>query len=192
MAYETTSTKRPPVVLGAVSGIIAWVLGYTFTFLAVGTDVQDSAAQQFIEAVDGEPATYEMVGWVFYNAHFVDTIYTDVALIGSFTTNAIGGDDGFTAVLYLIPVGLLLAGGLAVATYHRVDDVQAGLTAGLTLVPGYLVLSIVGLFLFEVSLGGASANPQQLEGVLITGLIYPAIFAGVGGLVASLTSEPEE
>jgi hypothetical protein len=181
-------TDRQPVVSGAISGLVAWVLGYVFTFLIVGADVQDSAAQRFIEAVGGEPATHEMVGWAFYNAHFVDTIYTDVPAFGSFTTNAVGGDGGFSPLLYLIPVGLLVAAGLAVGQYRDVDNPVDGLTAGLTIVPGYLVLTVLGLFLFEVTLGGASGGPERLDAVLIAGLVYPAVFAGAGGVVATLTS----
>jgi hypothetical protein len=188
MSGNKTVTDRPPVVSGVLGGAAAWVLGYVFTFLIVGTDVQDSAAQRFIEAVGGEPATYEMVGWVFYNAHFVDTIYTDVPAFGSFTTTAVGGDGGFSPLLYLTPVGLLVAAGLAVGQYRDVDDPLDGITAGLTVVPGYLVLTVLGLFLFEVTLGGASGGPERLDAVLIAGLVYPAVFAGAGGVVATLTS----
>lgn len=184
---STTSDDRPPVVIGAISGIVTWILGYAFTFLWVGPDVQDSTIQRFIEAVEGEPATYEMVGWVFYNAHLVDTVFTDVPAIGEFTTNAIGGDDGFSVLVYLIPIGLLLAAGLAIAQYRDVQNPTDGMLAGLTVVPGYLVLTIVGIFLFEVSVGGATGRPELLEGILLAGIIYPAIFASAGGVLASFT-----
>lgn len=187
MSTRTTADERPPVVLGAVSGLAAWLLGYALTFLVAGADVQDSVAQRFIEAVEGEPATYEIVGWVFYNAHFVDTVFTGVPAIGGFTTNAIGGEDGFSALLYLFPIGLLLAAGLAVGQYRNVDSTTEGLLAGLTVVPGYLVLVIAGVFLFEVSIAGATARPELAEAIVLAGIVYPAIFGGAGGVLASYT-----
>lgn len=173
---------------GAIAGVVAWVVGYALTFLTVGTEVQDSAAQRFIEAVGGEPATYEMVGWVFYNLHLVDTVFVDVPAIGEFSTNAVGSDGGFSTVLYLIPIGLLVASGLAVARSQGVTSVGEGVVTGATVVPGYLALSVVGLVLFEVSVGGATGRPAQFEAVVLAGLLYPAVFAGSGGALAALTA----
>lgn len=45
-------------------------------------------------------------------------------------------------VLYLIPFGLLVAGGLAMDQYHSIDDPKDGKTAGLALVSGYLRLTV--------------------------------------------------
>lgn len=189
MSTEANDSGQPPFVLGAVGGVVAWIIGYALTFLVAGTDVQDSPVQRFIEAVQGEPATYEMVGWVFYNLHFVDTVFTGVPAVGEFATNAVGGDDGLSTVLYLIPVGLLLAAGLAVAQYQNVAGVTDGLLAGLTIVPGYLLLSIVGVFLFEVTLAGATGGPELLEAILLAGIVYPAVFGGAGGVLAAVLPE---
>jgi len=188
MSTVDQSGGRPPFVGGALAGVLAWFAGYAVTFLAVGTEVQDSAAQRFIEAVQGEPATYEIVGWVFYNLHLVDTVFVGVPAVGQFTTNAIGGDGGFSPVLYLIPVGLLFAAGLAVARYRGVSSVGEGVVTGATVVPGYLVLTVIGLVLFKVNVGGATARPEQFEAVVLAGLLFPAAFAGSGGALAALTA----
>lgn len=187
MSVNSTSTDGPPVVFGALSGLGAWILGYVVVFLTASTDVRDSAAQRFLEAAGGEPATYEMVGWVFYNIHLVD-IVAEVPLLGSFTINTVGNNDGFSPAFYLLPVVILLATALVVSQYHGVDGPLSGFTAGLTLVPGYLVLTILGLFLFEVSIGDATASPQLVEGVVIAGIAYPVVFAGAGGIIAGVTS----
>lgn len=178
---------RPPVVVGAIAGVIAWLLGYVFTFLIAGPEVQDSTAQRFIEAVQGEPSTYEMVGWVFYNAHFVDTVFVGIPLVGDQTTNAIGSEGGVSMLLYLIPVGLLLAAGLAVGRFSGSESPTDGAFAGLTVVPGYLVLTLLGLFVFEVTIGGATGRPAQLEAVVIAGILYPVILAAAGGVLAAVT-----
>jgi len=180
------SDTDPPVVPGAAAGLVAWILGYLGTYLVVAPDIQESPLQQLLEAVGNRPATHEMVGWVFYNAHFVDTMFQDVPVFGSQAVTYVGGD-GFSSLLYLIPIGLLLASGLALGRYRGVTDLQDGALAGLTAVPGYLLLSVAGAFLFEVTLAGASGGPDLVPAILLAGILYPVVFAGAGGAVAGLT-----
>ena len=188
MSVTTSSGDPPPLALGAAAGVVAWLIGYALFFLVVSPSVQDSAIQRFIEAVEGEPATYEMVGWVFYNSHMVDTVVTDIPGISDQATNFIGGDDGFSVFLYVIPVALLLIAGLAVGRSQGVTDISTGLVAGLTLVPGYLLLSVAGLFLFEATIAGSTVGPQRLQGLFLVGLVYPAGVGGLGGALAAATA----
>lgn len=189
MSVTTSSGDRPPLLLGAVAGLGAWIVGYLLFFLLVGPDVQDSVAQRFVEAVDGEPATYEMVGWVFFNGHLVDTVIVDIPGIGDQTTNAIGGDDGFSQILYLIPVALLTAAGLALGRSQGVASASDGALVGSTVLPGYIALTIVGMLLFQVSIGPATGRPEQLEAILFAGILYPAVFGTLGGVLAAVTAE---
>lgn len=170
-----------PLVAGALAGIVAWGVGYAVTFVLTAPAVRESPVHRFIEALDGEPATYEMVGWVFYNAHFVNTVFRDVPLIGSHTTSFIGGEDGFTLLLYAIPVVALSVAGLALARYRRATDPTTGLRAGVAVLPGYLVVAVIGAFLFEVSLGGSSGGPDLLPSIFLCGTVYPVLFGGGGG-----------
>ena len=180
-----TSTQRP-YLLGAVLGGIAWLLGYVLTYLLVASDVRETGLQRFIEAVEGEPATYEMVGWVFYNAHFVDTVFEGIPGIGSWTTTVIQNNEALSSILYLVPVGVLVATGLAIARYAGSDDAQSGAIAGLTAVPGYLLLSVAGVFLVRVTIGGATAGPDLLPAIVLAGLFYPIVCAGAGGALAGV------
>lgn len=188
-SFPMADSNRPPYLPGAVLGGIAWLLGYVVTYLLAASDVRETPLQRFFEAVDGEPATYEMVGWIFYNAHFVDTVFENIPVIGSWTTEFIRNGDALSPILYLVPVGVLLATGLALARYVGSDDVQTGAMAGLTAVPGYLLLSVAGVFLFRVTIGGASAAPDLLPAIVLAGLVYPAICAGAGGALAGLVDE---
>jgi hypothetical protein len=178
---QSTRTSDVPLLGGALAGLLTWILGYVLTYLLVAPDVRESALNQFVEAFEGAPATYEMVGWVFYNAHFVDVVFRNIPFVGSRSGTFVGGQDGFTTLLYVVPPALLVAAGLALSRRQGASTPVRGATAGLTVVPGYLVLSVAGTFLFEVAALGARGAPDLLPAVVLAGVLYPLVFASAGG-----------
>lgn len=187
MARNQTATDLP-LVPGALAGVGAWLVGYAFTYLLVGSDVRESNLNQFIEAFDGDPATYDLVGWVFYNAHLVDIVYEGFG--GNFLpASYVGGEDGVTTLMYVIPPALLVASGLALARYRGATDVNDGALVGALVVPGYLVVAIAGAFLFEVSAAGTTGRPDLLLAVVLAGIVYPVVFGAAGGVIGALTAD---
>lgn len=176
-----------PWLAGTVAGLAAWVVGYGLTYLAVAPDVRESSLNRIIDAFEGSPATYEMVGWVFYNAHFVHTVFRDLPLFGSHTTSFIG-DEGFAVALYAVPIVLLLLSGIVLARYTGVTDPVAGAFAGVTTLPAYLLASIVGVFAFEVTIGSATGGPDLVPALLLAGIAYPLIFGGGGGAITGVVT----
>lgn len=184
-------TDDLPFVPAAVAGLLTWVVGYLLTYVLVGSEVRESRLNRFVEAFEGEPATYELVGWVFYNAHFVDIVYDGFG--GVFLpASYVGGEDGYTQLLYVVPPLLLVAAGLAVGRYQGVTETNDGAIAGALVLPGYLVLAVVGAFLFEVSAGGTTGQPDLLAGFFLVGLVYPLVFGAAGGVVAAVTADEDE
>lgn len=169
------------IATGSLVGTLPWVVGYAITYLLVAPNLRDSALNRIIETLDGAPATHELVGWVFYNAHFVDVVL-DIPILGSQTTAYIGGDTGFTPALYLVPVVPLIAAGTLVSRQQAATDPATGGLAGLSVVPGYLVLTMIGGLLFEITVGGPPAarisRPQSSS-------LASSIRLFVLGLVAS-------
>lgn len=186
---ETATRTGLPLLEGAAAGLGAWLVGYAVTYLLVANDVRESSLQRMIEAFDGEPATYEMVGWVFYNSHMVETVFQNVPLVGSRTMSSIGGENGFTVALYAVPVATLFVVGLALAAYRGSPAPTDGLLAGLTALPGYLLATVAGVFLFEVTVGSTTGGPDALPAVVLAGLLFPAVCAGVGGVVGSVVAD---
>ena len=191
----TTDENSRPFVESAVGGVAAWLFGYVFTYLLVATDIESSPLNQLVELFEGDSATYELVGWVFYNAHMVDTVVEDIPVIGTQSTSYIGGEDGFTLVLYLIPVALLFAAGLALARYWRAETPAEGATFGALVIPGYLLATVAGTLLFEISVGGATGGPDLLAAAVLAGIVYPLVCGGLGGAVGGFlegreTSQP--
>lgn len=177
-----------PLVPAAAAGVAAWVLGYLFTYVLVGSDVRDSGLNRFVEAVEGEPATYELVGWIFYNAHLVDVVYEGLG--GMFMpANVVRGSDDFTPLLFALPPLLLLGAGLAVGRYRGAVEADDGGITGATVVLGYLPLAVFGSFLFEVSAAGTSGRPDLLGALVLAGVVYPVFFGAAGGVLAAITAE---
>lgn len=180
-----------PLLVGPLTGIATWLLGYGLTYLVVAPSIRDSALNRLIEAFEGAPATYEMVGWVFFNAHFVDTVFRGLPLVGSRSASFVGGQDGFTPLLYVVPVVLLLTAGLALAWWRRPDGPRRGALVGATMLPGYLLATIAGTVLFQVTTFGASGAPDVVAAVLLAGLAYPVVFGIGGGAIGGYVSDSE-
>lgn len=173
-------------ILASLLGVMAFLAGYALTFLVIAREVEDSAIADILEALDGRPAVTEMVGWVFFNAHGVNTEIRDVPIIGTTSRSFIGGDGGFTMALYAIPALLLVVSGLILAVGFRLDDPAWSTLVGASVTPGYFLATVAGLFLFEIQIAGATIAPALVTGIVLTGLVWPIAFGGFGGAIGGL------
>ncbi len=180
---STDRISNLPRIGGPALGVGAWVVGYLLTFVVVAPNVRDSSINQLLEAFDGTLPTFDIVGWVFFNAHFVDTLVQGLLSSEESAVSFIGSDGGFTILLYAVPAALLVAVGLALARYQAVTKPRKGFLVGLTILPSYAVLSVVGAWLFDVSTLGVIVAPDIVMAFVIAGLLYPLVFAGAGGAI---------
>jgi hypothetical protein len=178
-----SSTNDLPLGAGAAAGAAAWVLNYLFVYLVTASDVRASPARRAFEAVGADLSTWKVVGWVFYNAHFVDTVFQ--GLFGG-ATSFVGGEEGFTPLLYLVVAVVLLIAGLAVGRYAGVHEGGAAdaAVAGSTTVVGYGLLSAVGVVAFATR----TAGPDQVLGILLAGIVYPVVLGATGAVAARATA----
>ena len=177
--------RRVSVGVGAAAGALAWLLGYLLTYVVTSGRIQElqgSFLGQVADLLGVEVPTWKVVGWVFYNAHFVDTA------AGGGAGSAIGGDGGFTVLLYAVPPLVLLAAGLAVGRAGGTGDAAADALSGASVLLGYLPLSVVGGFLFETTIAGTAVGPSLAPAVLLAGVLYPVVFGVVGAGLAALTT----
>lgn len=185
-----TGSSRPDARafgLGAVFGVGAWVLGYLLTYALEGSQVKKAGAVNLVEAITGQEVAWKIVGWLFYNAHFVET-NVETSLFGTSAVNFIARSEGNAWVLYLVPPLVLLGAGALTARVLDRKTAAAGAKAGLLVVPAYFVLSVVGALVFAVQAGAASAAPDLLMAATLAGIIYPALFGGVGGSVGAVVA----
>ena len=182
-------TERLPLKLGGVFGVAAYVVGYIVTYVLVEIDGEIDTSEFDSEFAD----TIDVVGWVFYNGHFVDTEYSISA--GDFSESeserliAEGSTQIPEVVYYLVPIVMLVGAGYLLLQQEYVTDVGDAALSGATLVVGYLPLAILGTILFEASESGnggsVSVGPETGAAILLAGLIWPIVLGAVGGFLAS-------
>ena len=183
---SSNRTSDLPFVGGAGVGIVTWIVGYVLTYLVVAPDIRDSSINRLVEAFGGAPATYEMVGWVFFNAHFVD-VDAPSLIGGAGSANLISqADGGSLSLLFVLPPLLLIVAGVVAGRAADASDPDGGARAGAFVLAGYLPLAVVGAFLFRYTVGDGSVAPTLVTAVLLAGVVYPVVFGAIGGAVSSL------
>lgn len=171
-----------PFVEGAVVGAVAYVVGYVVTYLWQVNAVRDtlSGLNALISLLGGEtiPA-WKAVGWVFYSAHMAPLrIPTPGAGSG---LRSLIGNGGAPSLLYVVPPLVLLVAGAAVAYWAAVETPGEGLAAGVTVASAYLVLVVVGVFVFQYSMGDVTVGSDLARSVVLAGIVYPVGFGAIGG-----------
>ncbi|MFB6118639.1 transporter [Halosegnis sp.] len=167
--------------VAAAAGAAAWVVGYLVMYLAAADRIRESLLAPVFQAANIE--VWQAIGWLFFNAHFVSTT-VELGLFGTGVVNAVGGDDGFTSLLYLLaPVLLTAAGGVVgrVTDAAEMDAANAAL-AGAATVFGYGVLSVVGL----LAVTTPNVAPDPVTAVVLAGVLYPVTFGVAGAVLARL------
>ncbi|SDY41167.1 hypothetical protein [Halobellus clavatus] len=170
-------------LIGAAGGALAFLLTYALTYAVAGQQLSNSLASRVLELATGDPGTWKLVGWVFFNAHYVTTEVP--GLFGSTAVNLVGRGDTFPGWLFLLPPVVLLIAGAVVGVVSRADGALSGSVAGVTTTVTYLPLALVGAFLFSIPVGDASAGPTLVTAILLAGLAYPLVFGAVGGALGS-------
>ena len=166
---------------GAVAGLAAWLFGYLVTYLLHAGGVRDALATDVLEFLAGDPVTWKLVGWLYFNAHFVDASVP--GLLGRSTVNLLSGaEQPALLVLYALPPATLLATGAVTA--YGASETGEGTKSGAAVAVGYLLASLVAAFLVRISVVDAVAGPSLVTAVLLAGLVYPLVFGTVGGAVA--------
>jgi hypothetical protein len=185
---STTNVESRQYGAGVAAGLAAYAIGYLVTYAWQSGGVEDALAGYNVVAelfgVAAIPA-WKGVGWLFYNAHAV-AFSTPALTGGRVSRNFIAAGDA-PALLYLVPPLFLAAAGFVLARSADAGDAQSGASAGALVTPGYLLLAVVGLLVFQHG-GDPSIHVAYATGVLLTGVLYPVAFGAFGGVLAGATN----
>jgi len=174
----------PMLGYGALGGVATYLLGFLVTYVWKAPAVADALRGVNLIAnflgIDAVP-TWRGVGWLFYNAHFVQTRVPGPG--GPTFTDFLARTEQGWLLTILVPV-LLIAAGAVVA--HRTDGSEsigrAAIHGGAVGV-GYLPLAAAGAVLTAQPIAdtGAKIGPDLIPAVLLAGLAYPLLFGAIGG-----------
>jgi len=183
-------TDRLPLKLGGIFGAVAYVVGLILSFLLVTLDGEIEPDDQQVGS------SLDVAGWVFYNAHFVDTEAS--ASAGGFSESSsesiISESAGLPEVIYyLVPILLLAGAAYLLLQQEYVTEATDAALSGASVVIGYLPLALIGTFLFEASEseGGASVSvgPETGAAIIFAGLLFPLVLGAIGGFAAFKTQD---
>ncbi|MFB6137349.1 MAG: transporter [Halobacteriaceae archaeon] len=186
-ARPVEGVRDLPLAAGAFVGMLVYVLGYLVTYVATNSAIRNGA----LGPISGNEV-WRGVGWLFYNAHYVDTVGSLSVFSITFGTGAanfITESGAFATWLFFVPPVLLLGAG-AIVGYQSARDASPQFAAktGLTVVPGYLALSVVGAFLFRMTSGNSVVGPEPVTAAFLAGLVYPLVLCVVGSVLVSVVA----
>lgn len=181
----------PPLKEGPIFGFASFVVGYLLTLIVVAVGEAEEITDNLIESA----------GWLYYNAQFADLQITassgDQTQSETFnylTDDSISGSsadavDVPAIVYHLLPILVLIGAGFLLARYVSARDASDGALAGSTLALGTVIPAVLGTVLFSVEGGGIfgsfEVSPALTTGVLFVGLLYPAVFGAIGGVLGA-------
>ena len=183
---DVTSGITKALPTGVALGVGAFVVNYILTFVFVMLDGADMSGA----------SSWKVVGMVLFNAHQVSLEISSAVISGSMnllTGDLAGGNTALgatvpTIVYQLVPVLVLIGFGFFVAQNVRAADPVTGALAGATITAGYVLLAVVGVFLFSVSQQGSSVGPSVVMGIVLAGIVYPLVAGAIGGAAAGASN----
>lgn len=207
-------SRRFQLARAAVLGALAYGVGYLVTYgwfggraLEMAGDVRATIRYGVGESAtvsnptlaallgDGGGAATTWAGWLFYSAHLVpfSVDVADLPASGSASVPnlVLAADSALVLLLFAVPPLLLGAAGAVAA--RGASTVGAGLLPpgagrGMSVVLGYLPLAVAGASVFVASptiWRRGSVALDLLASIVVMGLLYPLVFGGLGGVVAT-------
>lgn len=199
MSAHRNTSVRYPGGFDSFWGILAFCCSYAIMYLWPGDVFQRATEQTFLE-IRGAPTSvaevlvmqdavmpaWKEVGWIFYNAHFVQ-VSVPLEANQWTMTNLLRSAGGDLLILFLVPpLTLMAAGYLVTRGKTHVHDLRFDLgdslgwrywlNGGLMTAFGYLPLTFaVGILVHHNRLG-----PDLLFVWILAGMVYPFVFGGLG------------
>lgn len=182
-----------PVVGGAIYGLVAYVLGLFAVALLLWHDLSSSKILSVYAGDQSGKALLGALGWSFYGAHTVQL--TTSLPRGSFNMleavyAVISQPLVPKLVIYLVPILVLVVAGRSLAARTTVPGatVVDSVRAGATVTVGYLTLTVAStltVFSYTASDVALTIKPEFGPAVVMMGIVYPAVFGGLGGYLAT-------
>lgn len=178
------------------AGVLAYVVGYLATYLAVGPRVESllreitvslqygGGTQSLYELVSPAPETWKAVGWFFHSSQWSKLVNPQLSSGETIRVDLVASAGGQYQALYLLAPALLLVAGYLAARTGTTFGVRGEDYAGASVVFGWLPCAVAGGLLFTV--GQPAVGPDLFSTVFIAGVGYPVVFGWLGGWIARM------
>jgi len=155
------------VATGALYGAGAYLVGLVLTYVFVEAEVIEELAL-YVSFIDGF-AGYQ---FGFLVAHELNVL----------TSPDVAGE--YLPLTLLLAVVLVGAGYLAAGAAGGSRG-SSGVRAGASIFVGYVVLALLGTAVAVLTFDGDVDATDMIVKVVVTGLVYPAVFGAIGGALAA-------
>jgi len=176
------------LAVGPLLGVLAYGVNYGAMWILLAVDGA-TWEESYGSVVVSDPMP-KFTGQILYNAQFVGTrhrgdagtvsirnLVTDTSFQENITSTVPG------IIYHTVPILVLVVAGYLFYQHNaNLSSRSAAAKIGLSITPGYLLLSIVGVVLFVLTGGFVVSRPDPLPAVLI-GILYPALWSGTGAMI---------
>lgn len=166
-------------------GLIAFLVGYLLTrhFALLGQLPETSY----------DASDTVKTGWLYFNAHTVPltesaNFFGEEMRVSGYDFISRSDASPYLEFLYVLPpIALIFCGTLSAARRGRTHTLSFAVLNGATITVGYFCAVLVGVIAFSASTAmmgaGGTVRPALFRSILVSGLLYPLVFGGLGGLV---------
>lgn len=176
-----------PYRSAALSGAVAFVVGYVLTFGLLLVD----GAMQSSEASDDSGGSIveglQAIGLFFFDTQFVETEFSGGFYGGASISLLEAASTEIPVLLYrLVPVVVIASVAFVYVLAVGLEPVgrDASAKLGATVVVGYLPLAVLGVLLFPIEEGSAEFQPELFPAIVFAGIVYPVACGALGGALA--------
>jgi len=190
MSELNEQKQELPIKTSAKFGAFAYIVGFVTTIflLLIDSEVDFSELQR---SGAEEYGLLNFFSHMYSSAHFVDLKGSGAGQEETLNIIAETPTSLPELMYYAVPVVILFISGYYLIQKYGANDEKVAAKIGAAIVIGYLPMALITRYVFIVeatNLGQTITFAPELTMTIITAVIYPVIFGGLGGYM-SFTEE---
>lgn len=184
-----TGTGYLTYLLGASKhGVFSWLVGVITSFVlfqSPSINPGHSIVNANIDIVLQEVPGWKLSSYTYYGGHFVEVTPEDLVYSSTNIATYLGG---IHLLAFVIPGVILVLAGYHYTRTQNPSSLTDARVYGASIVGGYAILMLLGVFVFNHSqtdgFGNQWALTLSMGRSLFAGILYPLVFGAIGGHLA--------
>ncbi|MXR19133.1 hypothetical protein [Halobacterium bonnevillei] len=173
---------------GSKHGVFSWLVGVIISFVlfqSPSLNPGQGIADANIDIVLQDVPNWKLSSYTYYGGHFVEVTPEDLMYSSTNIATYLGG---IHLLAFVIPGVILVIAGYHYTRTQNPSSLTDARVYGASIVGGYAVLMLLGVFLFNHSQADGYGNQWALTlsmgRSLFAGILYPLVFGAIGGQLA--------